>query len=147
MWYMSRKFVTSRHIDAPTDPVWQVLFDVARWPEWLPTVDSVERLDDGPVQVGSRAEVRQPRLPRAVWEVTEVVEGRSFTWEATGPGMRTIGRHEVVPDGAGSLVTLGIEQIGPVGAVAALVWRRLTQRYIELEAQSLDARVTGDRTP
>ena len=147
MWYMSRKFVTSRHIDAPTEPVWQVLFDVARWPEWLPTVDSVERLDDGPVQVGSRAEVRQPRLPRAVWEVTEVVEGRSFTWEATGPGMRTIGRHEVVPDGAGSLVTLGIEQIGPVGAVAALVWRRLTQRYIELEAQSLDARVTGDRTP
>ncbi|WP_395656447.1 SRPBCC family protein [Nocardioides sp.] len=144
---MSRKFVTSRHIDAPTGPVWQVLFDVARWPEWLPTVDSVERLDDGPVQVGSRAEVRQPRLPRAVWEVTEVVEGRSFTWEATGPGMRTIGRHEVVPDGAGSLVTLGIEQIGPVGAVAALVWRRLTQRYIELEAQSLDARVTGDRTP
>lgn len=147
MWYMSRNFVTSRHIDAPTEPVWQVLFDVARWPEWLPTVDSVDRLDDGPVQVGSRAEVRQPRLPRAVWEVTEVVEGRSFTWEATGPGMRTIGRHEVVPDGAGSLVTLGIEQIGPVGAVAALVWRRLTQRYIELEAQSLDARVTGDRTP
>ena len=113
----------------------------------MPTVDSVERLDDGPLRVGSRAEVRQPRLPKAVWEVTEIVPGRSFTWEATGPGMRTIGRHEVTPDGAGSTVTLSIEQTGPMGAVAALLWRRLTQRYIELEAASLDARVTGTRAP
>jgi uncharacterized protein YndB with AHSA1/START domain len=144
---MRRLFTTTRHIDAPTEPVWEVLFDVAGWPDWLPTVDSVERLDDGPLEVGSRAEVRQPRLPKAVWEVTEVVPGRSFTWEASGPGMRTIGRHEVTPDATGSTVTLGIEQTGPMGAVAALLWRRLTQRYIELEAASLDARVTGTRAP
>jgi uncharacterized membrane protein len=124
--------------------VWQVLYDVAKWPEWLPTVNSVERLDDGPLVVGSRAKVRQPKLPQAVWQVTEVVEGRSFTWEAGGPGLKTIGRHEVVPDGAGSTVTLSIEQTGPMGAVAALVWRKLTQRYIEVEARSLDARVTGN---
>jgi hypothetical protein len=29
-----------------------------------------------------------------------------------------------------------------MGAVAALVWRSLTQRYIDLEAESLDRRVT-----
>jgi len=139
---MTRFFETSRHIDAPTRPVWEVLFDVARWPEWTPTIDSVERLDDGTFGVGSRAKVRQPRLPQALWEVTEVVDGTSFTWEARGPGMKTIARHEVVPDGAGSAVRLSIEQTGPMGAVAAFVWRRLTQRYIELEAESLDARVT-----
>lgn len=144
---MRRLFETTRHIDAPTPTVWEVLVDVVRWPEWTPTIESVERLDDGPFQVGSRAQVRQPRLPRAVWEVTEVVAGRSFTWEATGPGMRTIGRHEVVPDADGSTVTLSIEQTGPMGAVAAVVWRRLTQRYIELEAESLDTRVTGSLAP
>jgi carbon monoxide dehydrogenase subunit G len=139
---MSRFFETTRHIDAPTQPVWEVLFDVARWAEWTPTIDSVERLDDGPFQVGSRATVRQPKLPRASWEVSEVVDGRSFTWVARGPGMRTVARHEVVADGDGSQVTLSIEQTGPMGAVAATVWRRLTQRYIELEAESLDKRVT-----
>ena len=40
------------------------------------------------------------------------------------------------------MVTLSIQQTGPMGAVAALVWRRLTQRYIDLEAESLDKRVT-----
>jgi uncharacterized protein YndB with AHSA1/START domain len=139
---MSRMFKTTRHIDAPTQPVWEVLLDVARWPEWTPTIDSIERLDHGPFGVGSRARVRQPRLPRAVWEVTEVVDGRSFTWEANGPGMNTIARHEVVPDAGGSKLTLSIEQTGPMGAVAAVIWRRLTQRYIELEAESLDQRVT-----
>jgi uncharacterized membrane protein len=142
---MSRFFETSRHIDAPTQPVWEVLFDVVRWPEWTPTIDSVERLDEGPFRVGSRAKVRQPRLPRALWEVTEVVAGRSFTWQAKGPGMKTIARHEVVPDANGSKVTLSIEQTGPMGAVAAMIWRRLTQHYIELEAERLDERVT--RTP
>jgi carbon monoxide dehydrogenase subunit G len=139
---MNRLFETSRHIDAPTQPVWDVLYDVARWPEWTPTIDSVERLDDTAFGVGSRTKVRQPKLPQALWEVTDVVDGRSFTWEATGSGMRTIARHEVVPDGEGSRVTLSIEQTGPMGAVAAFVWRGLTQRYLELEAESLGERVT-----
>ena len=142
---MPRFLQTTRHIDAPVQRVWDVLFDVARWPEWTPTIKSVERLEDGPFQVGSRAEVRQPKLPRAVWEVTEVVDGQSFTWEATGPGLRTIARHEVVPDADGTEVTLSIEQTGPMGVVAGIVWGRLTQRYIELEAESLGKRVT--RTP
>ncbi len=142
---MPRFFQTTRHIDAPVQRVWDVLFDVARWPEWTPTIKSVERLEDGPFQVGSRAEVRQPKLPRAVWEVTEVVDGQSFTWEATGPGLRTIARHEVVPDADGTEVTLSIEQTGPMGVVAGIVWGRLTQRYIELEAESLGKRVI--RTP
>ncbi|HEY0948610.1 SRPBCC family protein [Nocardioides sp.] len=143
---MSHRFETTHHIDAPPERVWEVLSDIARWPEWTPTIDTVERLDDGPLAVGSRAVVRQPRLPKATWVVTALVPGRSFTWESTGPGLRTIGRHEIVPDGTGSSVTLGIEQTGPMGAVAALVWRRLTQRYVELEAASLDARVTRGTT-
>jgi uncharacterized membrane protein len=142
IWYMNRYFQTTRHIDAPAQPVWEVLFDVARWPEWTPTIDSVERLDDGPFQVGARAKVRQPKLPPASWEVTEVVDGRSFTWEAKGPGMRTIARHQVVPDADGCQVMLSIEQTGPMGAVAAMLWSRLTQRYIDTEAESLAKRVT-----
>ena len=141
---MNRFFETARDIDAPANQVWDVMYDVTRWPEWTPTVTTVRRLDEGDFGVGSRVEIRQPKLPRATWEVTEVVDDpdrRSFTWEATGPGMRTIARHDVVPRGEGATVRLSIEQTGPMGAVAATVWRGLTQRYIETEAASLDERV------
>jgi uncharacterized protein YndB with AHSA1/START domain len=140
---MSHLFETHRHIDAPPAQVWDVLSDVAHWPDWTPTISSVAVLEGDEMRVGLRAAVRQPRLPRAEWTVTEVVPGSSFTWEATGPGLRTVARHVVEPDGTGARVTLSIEQTGPMGAVAAFVWRGLTQRYIETEAESLDRTVTG----
>jgi uncharacterized protein YndB with AHSA1/START domain len=139
---MNRHFHTTRHVDAPPERVWDVLTDVARWPEWTPTVTSVERLDDGPLAVGSQVVLRQPRLPKASWTVTEVVAGRRFTWEATSPGIRSVASHEVVTETDGSRVTLELTQHGPMGAVAALAWRRLTQRYVDLEAESLARRVT-----
>jgi hypothetical protein len=114
---------------------------VGRWPEWLDTVSSVRRLDDGPLRVGSQAKLRQPKLPPALWTVTELSDGRSFTWEAKGPGLRTIGRHEVVPEGAGARVTLGIEQTGPLAWLANLLWGRLTKEYVDREGRCLAARV------
>ena len=143
VWYMKRLFEVTHVIDASAERVWEVMADVTRWPEWTPTVSAVRRLDDGPFGVGSRVELQQPRLPKAVWEVTELVEGRGFTWESTGPGIRSIARHEVGPHGGGATVTLSVEQTGPMGAVAALVWRGLTQRYVETEARSLEQRVSA----
>ncbi len=146
---MKRFFEVTREIDAPADEVWSVVVDVTRWPEWTPTVESVERLDDSEFGVGSRVEIRQPKLPKAQWEVTEVVEDegrRNFTWESSGPGIRTVARHQVTPREGGSTVTLSIDQRGPMGAVAALAWRGLIQQYIETEAESLDQRVHQTRS-
>jgi uncharacterized membrane protein len=137
---MSRTFATRKLISASPEAVWDVISDVARWPEWTPTVTSVIPLDDGPLAVGSRVRIRQPRLASATWEVTELADGRRFTWESRAPGVRTIGRHEVAAAAGGAEVTLSIEQTGPLAPVVSLLWGRLTQRYVDLEAESLAER-------
>jgi uncharacterized protein YndB with AHSA1/START domain len=135
---------TRVEVDAPVERVWAVLSDVAGWPGWAPTVTALERLDDGPLAVGSRARVEQPRIPPTEYEVTALEPGRSFTWVARGPGVRTTARHVLDDLGAGrTRVTLSVEQSGPVGAVMGRFYRRLTDRYLAAEAEGLRARSEG----
>ena len=84
-------------IAAPPEQVWSVVVDVERWPERIPTVDAVERLDAGPLAVGSRTRLQQPRLPTAVWTVTELADGSSYTWESSSPGVVVTATHVVEP--------------------------------------------------
>ncbi len=84
-------------IAAPPERVWAVLVDVERWPERIPTVDAVERLDEGPLAVGTRTRLRQPRLSQAVWTVTEMAEGSSYVWESRTSGVTVVAGHVVEP--------------------------------------------------
>ena len=138
MWYMLTE--DAIEIDAPATLVWQVFSDVERWPDWTASVTTLKALDEPGLAVGKRFEIKQPRLPRLVWEVTELVEGASWTWEQRSPGGRTIASHEVIAKGGRTLVRQRLDQQGPVGAFIARLMRGTTKRYLELEANGLKAR-------
>lgn len=136
------RFEATIEVQAPAERVFDVYADVERWPEWTSSVTTVERLEAGPLRVGSRARITQPRLPVAVWQVSDLVPGRSFTWVARGPGIRTTGRHEVVPVAGTDRVTVAasLDQQGPLGPLVGLLTRRLTNRYLRTEVRGLKAR-------
>ncbi len=124
-------------IAAPPERVWSVVVDVDRWPERIPTVDAVERLDAGPLVVGSRTRLQQPRLPTAVWTVTELTQGSSFTWVSRSPGVTVTASHLVEPHPDGSRLTLAVDVSGPIAWMGWLMTRSLTRRYVETEAASM----------
>jgi uncharacterized protein YndB with AHSA1/START domain len=128
-------------IAAPADTVWAILSDVERWSTWTASITSVEL--DGPLAVGAKAKVRQPKLPPTTWTVSEVVPGRSFTWRATNPGSRATGEHEITPTGDRSCeVRLTLDQEGPLGSLFGFLYRGLTKRYVQMEADGLTAAAT-----
>jgi len=126
-------------IDAPIEVVWAVFTDVERWPTWASSFTSVE-LIDGPMRLGAKARIRQPRLPTVVWEVTKWEPGRSWTWTATSPGARTEASHVLTRSGSGTIAEQSIIPSGPLGRLAAVVWRSLTRRYLAIEAAGLKQR-------
>ena len=134
------RFEASIDVSAPAQLVFDTYADVEHWPSWTSSVTSVELLDRGPLRVGSRARVRQPKLPDATWQVTTLEPGRSFTWQARGPGVLSTGTHSVTAlTEDSSRVTAILEQAGPLGPVLGLVTKRLTNRYLATEVRGLKA--------
>ena len=133
-------------IDAGIADVWSVYSDVERWPEWTASVRTSEYADGADLVVGARVRIDQPKLPTAQWEVTAVDPGRSWTWVAKGPGVRTTATHTLVAVDAGTTrVHQTIEQHGPLGVVIAKVYGRLTRDYLRMEAAGLKHRCEHHR--
>jgi uncharacterized membrane protein len=134
------RFEASTDVAAPARAVFDTYADVERWPSWTSSVTSVELLDPGPLRIGSRARIRQPRLPVTVWQVTTLAPGKEFSWQAFGPGVLTTGTHRVSENADGtSHVTAILEQRGPLGFVVGLMSSRLTRRYLRTEVDGLKA--------
>src|SRR3954452_1925846 len=132
-----KNFYTTVHIEAPPDRIWTALRDIEHWSECTPPVKSIRRLDAGPLAVGTRAIVRQPKLLPARWQVTELEEGRGFSWVTASPGLLVTARHFIEGAAGGRRVTLSLDFSGPLGAIAARLTRGLNSRYLAVEAQGL----------
>ena len=131
-------------IATPQARVWAIMSDVERWPEWTRSVTKVERLNRGPLRVGSRARVRQPRFPPAIWTVTALEPGRFFEWRSPAPGLLSVGGHRVDAVGEqASRATLSITWSGPLAPAIRLLFGKLSQRYVQMEAQGLKRRSEG----
>jgi uncharacterized protein YndB with AHSA1/START domain len=132
-------FEISVDIAAPPDTVWAVMSDAERWHEWTTSVRSI-RVLNGPLQVGSRALVRQPNFPPAMWKVVALDPGHSFTWKTGMPGLWVHARHMVAPKNAGTRATLSVRFEGPLGRLVGRLTSEINNRYLALEAAGLKRR-------
>jgi uncharacterized protein YndB with AHSA1/START domain len=136
------EFSIAVEIAAPPERVWAVLADLERWPEWTASVTSVEPLEPGPLAVGTRARVSQPKLKPAVWEVTEVKAARSFTWVTRHPGLLVTGLHQLEPIEKGTLATLAVRFSGYSARSSAGSLEPSTTAIWRFEADGLRKRST-----
>jgi hypothetical protein len=128
-------------VAASAATVWAVYADVERWPEWTASMTRVEALDGPELAVGKRFAIKQPKLPRLVWQVSALEPGVAWTWQQGAPGGLTLAVHEVVPLGPErTLVRQRIDQRGPLGTLVGVLMRGLTRRYLSMEAAGLKAR-------
>jgi hypothetical protein len=125
-------------IRVPPARIWPVLLDVERWPEWTTSVTRVQRMDIGPLGLGSRTRIWQPKLPSSVWCVTSLDERNySFTWVKDTYGFKVIARHQIIPLKTHSRVILTLAYTGLLGVVLSRLYRGLSMDYLAREGTGL----------
>ena len=134
-------FTVEINITATPSRIWTILTDVESWPEWTSSMTSVTRLDEGPLALGSRARVVQPKIGAMVWTVTALTPRDSFVWRAARPGLTIVAGHYVhVGSADGVTVRFTVEQSGVIGRAVAPFTERSARRYVQLEAEGLRRR-------
>jgi uncharacterized protein YndB with AHSA1/START domain len=129
----------SVHIDAPPEKVWAVMVDVESWPEWAESFQRVQRLEDDELGEGSTAKLRVKGAPTSIWTVIDFSPGKVFTWSTKARGVESIAEHIIVPDGAGTKVTLNVVNRGLMATLLAPFIRRIARRNIRMEGDGLKA--------
>ena len=127
-------------IAAAPERVWQVIVDIESWPQWTESVTEVKRLDSGPIQVGSRARLKQPGLLPLIWELTELEPGKQFTWVCRVPGVTSVARHEIIASGDGCHLALTTTWTGPLAGPIVALNKTRTRRFLTQEANGAKAR-------
>lgn len=130
----------SVHIDAPPEKVWPVLVDVESWPGWTPSVERVQRLENGEFGEGSTAKLKVKGAPTSIWTVVDFSPGKAFAWSTRARGVESIAEHIIVPDGDGTKLTLNIVNRGLMAQIAAPLIRRVARRNLRMEGDGLKTR-------
>jgi hypothetical protein len=139
------RHVVTTSVDAPAELVWRTILDVTKWSEWTPTVTEVRVHGGGELKLGSVATIRQPKQPDRDWTVTELTDGRSFTWTSSGLGLRFAAEHTVTGGERGATVELAFSMAGPLAPLAKLVAGKAIRWAVDTEAASLKKRCEQDR--
>ncbi len=133
----------TRQIDAPADDVWELTTDVERLPSVTPTMTSVERLDDGPLAVGSTVAIVQPGQRRRTWTVTELAPPSRFAWSTRLLGTTMTGVHDVAPHEHGCTNTLAIEFDGALAPILGRLLRRPISTALDTENEGFARAAAG----
>ena len=92
-----------------------------------------QRLDTGPLRVGSKARVTQPRQRPRVWTVTEPEAPRRFVWQAKIGPVAMVGGHHLERTATGCRNTLTLDLSGPFSGLLHRIAGRQLAKAIRIE--------------
>lgn len=135
-------------IKAPIERVWELTIGIESWPGITPTtITSVQRLDDGPLQTGSRTRLKQPGQRATIWTVTVVEPPHTFAWQARTLGVTMTATHTLTSSGPGTTTNrLAIDIDGPLALVLGGMFRRKIRQVLATENESFKATAESPTT-
>jgi hypothetical protein len=124
-------------INALPGDIFKVLMDFGRWNQWTVSIKEMSILNNDQPGIGARVKILQPKLPPAIWTITEYLPDRSLTWEKRSFGLLMLSEHLVLTGNNGTRVTIRMTYQGPLAGLFYRLTRALTDRYMTMEIHGL----------
>jgi Polyketide cyclase / dehydrase and lipid transport len=124
-------------IEAPAASVWPVLADVENWPRWAETFTWIKKLEEGACGIGTRVNIKQPKLSAGNWTITEWYPGRSFKWVSRKLALTVTGDHILVSEGECCIFHQSLMFEGLLSNVTGALGGSLIKNYMACEAEGL----------
>ena len=134
------RFESSIDIDAPAKKVWALVDKLEEWPQWMPSIEKIERVSEGPLTVGSKLSVTAKVSGLTVtllMTITEFVPERSVVLEGKALGTKLTRFYTLEPVDGETKVTIG----GDVSGALAWLARRGGQAVSDGIAQAAKKRI------
>lgn len=124
-------------INAHPGDIFKVLMDFGQWNQWTASITGMSILNNDRPGTGARIKVLQPKLPPAIWTITESLPDRSLTWEKRSFGLFMRSEHLIITDNNKVTVTIRMTYKGPLAGLFYMLTRSLTDRYMTMEINGL----------
>jgi hypothetical protein len=137
--YTKRPYLVERTsvINAVPGDIFKVLMNFGQWNQWTASITEMSILDNDRPGVGARIKVLQPKLPPAIWTITEILPDKSLTWEKRSFGLVMLSEHLVVTGNNGTSVTIRMTYQGVLAGLFYMLTHSLTGRYMTMEIDGL----------
>ena len=117
--------------------IFRVLEHLEEWHRWTPSITRISILGGARPMPGVKIKVLQPKLPPAIWTITEVDRDKAIKWEKRSLGLRMVSEHFISDDAAGTRGTIRITYEGVLAGLAYWLSHKLTDRYMTMEINGL----------
>ena len=124
-------------INALPDDIFKVLMDFGQWKQWTASITEMSILNNDRPGTGARIKILQPKLPPAIWTITESLLDSSLTWEKRSFGIVMLSEHLVLTGKNGTSVTIRMTYQGPFAGLFYMLTHTLTDRYMTMEIDGL----------
>lgn len=127
------KFSASTEINATAEKAWATVENAEEWPRWIPALKKIEKISEGPFDVGSRVRITAKFVVTVnfVMTITELVPSRRVVLEGKVLGNRMRRYYTLEPMNRKAILTAGGDVSGPLSFLVRYGVQRLSEEIVQ----------------
>ena len=134
------RFSASTEIDATAEEVWTTLESVEEWPRWVPCLKKLEKISEGPFEVGTciRISAKFVITVNFVMTIMELMPPRCVVLEGKLLGGRMRRHYTLKPMNRKAVLTAGGDVSGPLSFLVRHAAQKLSEEIVQAHKKKIE---------